>query len=278
MKRTLAATANHSVTAGPKAKAKLEAELRHKSQRAVAEACMGTEGSKSSRCHGEVIQPTPEELAVVPPFFSEMLVELNKLQSQLGGTKNFSCAPKIMQKIKREDFSAAYTDYEYIYLTILGFANLHTNAEEIVRKNNGKVFTQNPGVQLLERSCGMTMHGDREGANNLLRSAPASLLEAFAICKKKGAMKEFFRDAFDRKADPCLEGRLGRLMEYLEAKRVAADSDAHGTPPWEEVSLKPLAPGTPVRDVIGEHLRVFTGECIWSWSRQLDMSYERPRR
>lgn len=87
-------------------------------------------------------------------------------------------------------------------------------------------------------------------------------------------MKEFFRDAFDRKADPCLEGRLGRLMEYLEAKRAALDSEAHGTPPWEDVSLKPLAPSTPARDVIGEHLRVFTGECIWSWSRQQGLSYE----
>lgn len=111
-------------------------------------ASMGQESS-SGKCHGGVVEPTPAELAQVPAFFSEMLVEVAKFQAQLGGTKNFPGAPTITHKVKREDFSSAYTDYEYIYLTILGFAHLHTNCEEIVRKNNGKVFTQNPGVQML---------------------------------------------------------------------------------------------------------------------------------
>ncbi|CAE7231674.1 Gbp5 [Symbiodinium sp. CCMP2456] len=81
------------------------------------------------------------------------------------------------QKITREDFCAGYSDFEYIYLTILGFAKLHSLVEEITLQNNGEVFTRNPGVQLLERACGMTMHGNREGANALLRSAPGALLE-----------------------------------------------------------------------------------------------------
>merc|ERR1712176_260178 len=99
----------------------------------------------------------------------------------------------------------------------------------------GQVFSKNPGVQMLERVCGMTMHGDRDGANALLRSASSSLLEAFAIANKRKNMPEFFKDAFDRTADPCLEGRVGRLMEYLEAKR-PPDSESSGMPPWEDVS------------------------------------------
>lgn len=63
-------------------------------------------------------------------------------------------------------------------------------------------------------------------------------------------------------------------MEYLEAKRASADPAANNTPPWEDVSLRPLKPGTPARDVVGEHLRVFMGECTWSWSRTLGLSYE----
>jgi hypothetical protein len=86
-------------------------------------------------------------------------------------------------------------------------------------------------------------------------------------------MIEFFKGAFDRTADPCLEGRVGRLMEYLEAKR-AADCEASGIPPWEDVSLKPLKPGAAIRDVVGEHLRVFMGECTWTWSRNRRMTYE----
>lgn len=265
-------TGEHSI--GPTAKAESEGTPPSKKPRVSAVTAKASMGQAGDRCHGEVVQPSAAELAEVPPFFSEMLAELAKCQAQLGGTKNFDGAPRIQHKVQRKDFCSSYTDYEYIYLTILGFARLHVNCEEIVRKNNGKVFTQNPGVQMLEHVCGMTMHGDRDGANNLLRSAPAALLEAFGIAKtRKNGMREFFKDAFDRTADPCLEGRLGRLMEYLEARRPVGAGEA-ATPPWEDVSLRPLKPGTPARDVVGEHLRVFMGECTWSWSRQQGLEYE----
>lgn len=240
---------------------------------------MGQAG-QGKPCHtgpaprGEVVETREADFASVPPFFAEILRELCKVQADFGGTRNFPGAPQIDHKVQRKEFQSSYTDFEYIYLTVLGLARLHVHCEEIVNKNNGKDFKQNPGVQMLERVCGMTMHGDREGANHLLRSAPASLIEAFSIAKtRRNGFLEFFKGAFDRTADPCLEGRMGRLMEYLEAKR-SADCEASGIPPWEDVSLKPLKPGTAVRDIVGEHLRVFMGECTWSWSRSRGITYE----
>lgn len=214
-----------------------------------------------------------EEVPGTPPFFAEILEELSKRRAELGGLRHFPDRPRLDRKIKAEEFRTSYSDYEYIYLTVLGFAQLHVLLEEIVRRNNGRVFTQNPGVQLLERSCGMTMHGDREGANALLRAAPASLLEAFRFARSRpDGMREFFAQAFDRRADPCLEGRTGRLLAYLE-KAAPVGGDVAG-PPWEEVSLRPLPQGTPPREVVGEHLRVFVGECTYRWARQCGLGYE----
>lgn len=215
----------------------------------------------------------PEDAKDLPPFFAEILLELMNVQGQLGGLQNFSDYPTIDHKVKAKEFQNAYTDYEYIYLTVLGIGRLHMNAEEIVRKNNGENFTKNPGVQMLERISGMTMHGNRDGANALLRNAPASLLEAFQTAKtRKGGLLEFFKGAFDRSADPCLEGRTGRIMEYLEGTR-KGDLGGAG-PPWEDVSLRPLPEGTPPRDVTGEHLRVFMNECTWRWATDQKIKYE----
>ena len=129
---------------------------------------MGACSSSSTLTPGAPILEVPSG---VPPFFAEILMELLKYKSELGGQRNFEGTPEIRRKIKREDFSKSYTDYEYIYLTVLGFACLHGHSEEMVRKNNGKTFDQNPAVQMLERECGMTMHGDRAGANHILRIA-----------------------------------------------------------------------------------------------------------
>merc|ERR1712048_1506789 len=118
------------------------------------------------------------------------------------------------------------------------------------------------------------MHADREGANNLLRTAAASLVEAFQIARStragKGAvphagLMEFFKQAFDRNADPCLEGRVGRIMEYLDSKKQS--KAAADCPPWADVSLEALPASTSSRDVVGEHLRVFINECTWRWSK-----------
>mmetsp|Transcript_38661 Transcript_38661/g.106500 ORF Transcript_38661/g.106500 Transcript_38661/m.106500 type:complete len:410 (-) Transcript_38661:174-1403(-) len=216
----------------------------------------------------------PSDEALLPPFFAEILAELARCRSQLGGVRNFEGAPQILRKVKQKDFASSYTDYEYIYLTVLGFARLHLHFEEIVRRNNGKLFYENPGVQMLERMCGMTMHGDRAGADHLLRSAPTTLLEAFAVARaRRNGVREFFAEAFDRSADPCLEGRTSRLLTYLEARRQTS-GDTSGVPPWEDVSLRALPPDASARDVVGEHLRVFVGECTWSWSRMSCQTYE----
>ena len=70
----------------------------------------------------------------------------------------------IKSKLTRKEFSSAYTDYEYIYLTVLGFALLDLISDEFVRINNKMFYRFNPAVQRLEQVCGMTMHGDRPAA------------------------------------------------------------------------------------------------------------------
>lgn len=198
----------------------------------------------------------------IPPPFQVILDELDKFQAQLGGKRNFQGAPELSGKITRSDFRG-YTAYEYVYLTIVGFAYLHNKRNEIVEANNGRFFTQNPGVQMLEQVCGMTMHADRAGSENLLRSGPDILLEAFRVAQTKEETVGFFTDAFDRTADPCLEGRIGRLNEYLQ-KNLGASAD--------DVTLD-LKPDDPASAVVGKHLRVFRVECIREWSRQHSMTY-----
>jgi len=216
----------------------------------------------------------PPEYRELPVFFVEILVALLEYEALFGGLRNFSSYPRIDHKVKREEFSQSYTDFEYIYLTIAGFAQLHVHCEDIVRKNNGQPFTKNPGVQMLESVAGMTMHGERPGANALLRTGGPCLIEAFALAKtRKNGMVEFFKGAFDRKADPCLEGRTARILEYLESKG-GKDLGSATTPPWEDVSLRPLPPSATPQDIVGEHLRVFVSECTWRWSRSKSLDYE----
>jgi hypothetical protein len=224
-----------------------------------------------------VLQATrsDESAASLPIFFSEILAELSNFERALGGVKNFpGRQPRIERKVTAVDFRDKYTDFEYIYLTVLGFAQLHIHCEEIVSKNNGRVWKDNPGVQLLEQRCGMTMHGDRAGATHLLRSAPASVVEAFALAKMDAAgMRRFFVEAFDRTADPCLEGRVSRLMEYLDKRRQETDATLAHAPPWDDVSLRPLDSTASPQDVVGEHLRVFVNECTWRWASERGLKY-----
>ncbi|CAJ1428970.1 unnamed protein product [Effrenium voratum] len=215
-----------------------------------------------------------EEERSLSPLFCEILVVVWQHKKLLGGQKHFPDRPTLRHKVKKEEFCSGYTDFEYVYMTVLGLAKLHSLVEEITKLNNGEGFTRNPGVQLLERACGMTMHGDREGANAMLRSAPTALLEAFQAAKASGRFLDFFRQAFDRQADPCLEGRTSRLLHFLESHRLTSTSAA----PWEDVSLRPLAADAAIKDVAGEHLRVFGNECTWQWSRQREMSYEEAQR
>eukprot|EP00930_Biecheleria_cincta_P055651 TRINITY_DN41948_c0_g1_i1.p1 TRINITY_DN41948_c0_g1~~TRINITY_DN41948_c0_g1_i1.p1 ORF type:complete len:383 (-),score=59.73 TRINITY_DN41948_c0_g1_i1:46-1194(-) len=234
-------------------------------------------GSPSSRSEVPVdLSSLSEDERALPPFFVEVLLVLTQYQKALGGLKHFDERPRLGHKVKKEEFCSGYTDYEYIYMTVLGFARLHTMAEEISRLNNGENFTRNPGVQLLEKKCGMTMHGDRDGANALIRAAPGALLEAFRVagCSRGGHL-DFFKNAFDRKADPCLEGRTTRLMEYSE--KISKAGTVPGEAPWEDVSLQPLPAKATPRDIVGEHLRVFCNECTWTWARQRGLDYDQAK-
>lgn len=234
-------------------------------------------GSPSSRTEvsADISSLSPEEQAL-PPFFVEILLVLTQHQKKLGGLRHFGDRPRLGQKVKREEFCSGYTDYEYVYMTVLGFAKLHTMVEEISELNNGENFNRNPGVQLLEKHCGMTMHGEREGANAVIRTAPGALLEAFRLAKSsRGGYLDFFKRAFDRTADPCLEGRTTRLMEYTE--KVSKAGTVPGEAPWEDVSLQRLPAKATPRDIVGEHLRVFCNECTWTWARQRGLDYEQAK-
>eukprot|EP00929_Paragymnodinium_shiwhaense_P079696 TRINITY_DN41544_c0_g2_i12.p1 TRINITY_DN41544_c0_g2~~TRINITY_DN41544_c0_g2_i12.p1 ORF type:complete len:392 (-),score=56.04 TRINITY_DN41544_c0_g2_i12:403-1578(-) len=215
----------------------------------------------------------PDDLQDLSPLFVEVLNQLTRHAKALGGLRHFKTYPSLDHgKVKREEFKESYSDFEYAFLTVVGLGRLHNHCEEIVAKNNAEEFHRNPGVKMLEQVCGMTMHADRPGANALLRTAAPSLLEAFNIAKsRKNGMIEFFRGAFDRTADPCLEGRVGRLLDYVQEKGGATHSA--DSPPWEDVSLKPL-PGAKPMDIVGEHLRVFMNESTWTWSRERGMKYE----
>ncbi|CAK0857731.1 unnamed protein product, partial [Prorocentrum cordatum] len=157
-------------------------------------------------------------------------------ERQLGGRKRFpkhAGPPRLEDKVKREEFLESYTDFEYIFLTVVGFARLHEQLEAIASQMNGQNFTKNPGVQMLERVCGMTMHGDRSGAQATLRQAPGTLISAFAVARgRRGGICQFFREAFDRTADPCLEGRVSRMMTYLEMRGGQKGLASAGAPPW----------------------------------------------
>merc|ERR1712146_523239 len=47
---------------------------------------------------------------------------------------------------------------------------------------------------------------------------------------------------------------------------------------WEDVSLKPMPPDSSAQFIVGEHLRVFRSECIWSYSRLCCITYSDAQR
>ena len=51
---------------------------------------------------------------------------------------------------------------------MLGFAYLDEIKDKVLKLNNGQFYRTNPGVQLLEKVCGMTMHGDRVGSSTFV--------------------------------------------------------------------------------------------------------------
>lgn len=214
---------------------------------------------------------------VLPLPFQEILDALGRFEHELGGVRHFKGRPMIERKVKASDFRNAYTDFEYVYLTILGFARLHSLSEELASMNNGRKYKQNPCVQMLESQTGMTMHADREGANHVLRSAAGTMLQAFEVAKRDAVGVEgFFREAFDRTADPCLEGRAGRLLEYLQS-RSQVPGAVRGRPPPGDLAVELPGAGAEPEAVVGEYLRVFVNDCTWRYALREGLDYDRAK-
>lgn len=209
--------------------------------------------------------------------FDRMLAWLNKLKSKLGGSPNFPrTVPSFTKKITRREYVEQYSDYEFAYLQIVGFKAIHLNSAEIQALNNGQFFTRNPGTQLLERVGGMTMHGDRAGASAVVAAAPLTLLRAFRVAQKNGDNGvNFFTTAFERDADPCLEGRLSHLLQYIEESpsfQVEAGTESQEGVPWKDTCLDLRAKLDP-QGLVGEYLRVFTNSRLAEFAAKEKLAY-----
>lgn len=209
------------------------------------------------------------------PSFEDVTAALRKFHKQLGGTPHFkSKDPAIKGKLTRAKL-AETSDYEYIFLQILAFAAISHHVDEIVRINNGAFWRRNPATMRVEQLAGITMHGDRPGANGIVRAAPEVLLRGFTVARGRGEIERFFREAFDRTADPCLEGRVGRLLTFLERN---ADQEGSGEePPAGDLVAEALPKGSTADRVIGEHLRVFNNRVVWDWARASGLAYARAK-
>merc|ERR1711879_210820 len=128
--------------------------------------------------------------------FQEVLDALTGFAADLGGSPHFSeGAVELRGKLTRQELSHGHTDYEHAALTILGFGRLRQLRGQILHLNNGGHYLSNPGTQLLERSCGFTMHADRTGAVACLKEGPELLLAAFMAAASSGrpGLSDFFR-------------------------------------------------------------------------------------
>mmetsp|Transcript_43366 Transcript_43366/g.120001 ORF Transcript_43366/g.120001 Transcript_43366/m.120001 type:complete len:382 (-) Transcript_43366:139-1284(-) len=233
---------------------------------------------KSSTGHSTAplpIEPERPPLSLPPhlPSFHTVFEALQSLRDELGGAAVIE-VPVLGPKLKKIEL-VQQTDYEYAYLQVLGFQALQIYCEEIVALNNGAFYHKNPGIVRLERRCGFTMHGNRAGANAALRVAPETMLEAFSVAREEGVVLEFFQTAFDKTADPCLEGRLGRLLAFLEDRHSYDDSPDE--PPWGDLCVEPLADDASAEHVIGEHLRTFNNLCVWRWAQSCKIPYSRAK-
>lgn len=209
------------------------------------------------------------------PSFDDVTTALRRYHKQLGGSPHYKGKdPFIKGKFTRAKW-AEHSDYEYVFLQILAFAAISSNVDEIVRINNGAFWRRNPATMRVEQLAGITMHGDRPGANGIVKAAPDVLLRAFALGRSLGELERFFREAFDRTADPCLEGRVGRLLTFLE--RHAEQEGASGEPPAGDLMAEALPKGSKAEHVVGEHLRVFSNRVVWDWARASGLTYARAK-
>lgn len=210
------------------------------------------------------------------PSFEDVVAALRKFHKQLGGAPHYSKGqdPTIKGKLTRAKL-AGFSNYEYVFLQVLGFQAISQHIDEIVRINNGLFWRRNPATMRVEQLSGITMHGDRPGANGIVQAAPDVLLRAFALARVRGETECFFREAFDRTADPCLEGRVGRLLMFLERH---ADLEGAGEgPPAGDLAAEALPRGSGADRVVGEHLRVFNNRIVWDWAQASGLTYARAK-
>merc|ERR1712039_406689 len=147
--------------------------------------------------------------ADVPADFAEIISTLESFRMDIPGGVAYPTGMNHLSGKQTRNQLAECTDYEHICLSILGLAKLQQILPELVQLNNGKFYMENPGTQLMERECGFTMHADRAGTASTMRDAPGLLLSAFNLAVQQGQAREFFAKCFDRRHDPCLEGRVG---------------------------------------------------------------------
>lgn len=215
--------------------------------------------------------PEPEQVVF---SFDDILAALRLLRVQFGAAADQE-DPVIQGKMTK-DALLQITDYDYIFMQILGFQALQEHGEEIQTMNNHKSYMENPATLEVQNKCGFTMHGDRPGANGIVAAAPDAMLRAFATARgdESATDEDFFREAFDRRADPCLEGRMGRLLAYIEKHGKSKGDLASGDgPPWDDVSVDTVPAGSCPEVIVGEYLRVFTNMCIWEWAKSSQLTY-----
>eukprot|EP01102_Stenamoeba_stenopodia_P023053 TRINITY_DN980_c0_g1_i1.p1 TRINITY_DN980_c0_g1~~TRINITY_DN980_c0_g1_i1.p1 ORF type:complete len:330 (-),score=105.77 TRINITY_DN980_c0_g1_i1:218-1207(-) len=231
------------------------------------------------------VELKPDDKALV----DEMLEQLKLLKDVLGGVKprrnvwelDEQGDPKIVRKLTRRELQDAYTDYEYIVLHIKGFVAIEQHKASVIKLNNHQFFTNNPGVKLLEKYSGITLHGDRPEANSIVESAFSVLMTAFKLAKAEGDFKKFFTTAFDRTADPCLEGRVGRLQLYIENSPYHWKKDgANGAEDimmvkWRDFNLLFEERANEEKEAcFGEFLRVFLNTTALKYAKSVGRPYE----
>jgi len=194
----------------------------------------------------------------------------------------------IQKKITKSEYETHYTDYEYIYLQILGFQATERKKEDITAKNNKQFFSHNPGTKLLERVAGITMHGEREGSDLVVKQAYSILIAAYRLARETNQLKIFFETGFDRLSDPCLEGRVGRLQTFLELNNPQLFFDVNHRVTWDDVSINRNNYNNNHHHqnqnnnnnsnsekllIVGEYLRVFTNLMLLKYAKDKNKNY-----
>eukprot|EP00928_Gymnodinium_smaydae_P002459 TRINITY_DN10875_c0_g1_i4.p1 TRINITY_DN10875_c0_g1~~TRINITY_DN10875_c0_g1_i4.p1 ORF type:complete len:459 (-),score=25.67 TRINITY_DN10875_c0_g1_i4:12-1337(-) len=206
--------------------------------------------------------------------YEDMLTELDHRKDLLGGVQSYKWREpiRIDSKEARKKHKAVLTQYEYVYLQILGFACAQANAGEIAGLNNGQDYRNNYGSQLLDIRCGLIWHAHHMQSDHLLTAAAELLVNTFERLKADGSgdrLSKFFQLAFDPNFDPCLEGRVRLMQTYSNA----LEGDTGG-PALDDLVLQSFKKDATTMDIVGEYLRVFHNECIRVWALKKEMTFQ----